>query len=42
LKSEERAIEKALRSYKGDVSRLVDICRYVGIKYHRTVEKLRF
>lgn len=27
LKSEERAIEKALRSYRGDVSRLVDICR---------------
>uniref|UniRef100_A0A7S0N255 Uncharacterized protein n=1 Tax=Cryptomonas curvata TaxID=233186 RepID=A0A7S0N255_9CRYP len=27
LKSEDRAIEKALRSYKGDVSRLVDICR---------------
>ena len=27
LKSEERAIEKALRSYKGDVSRVVDICR---------------
>ena len=33
LKSEERAIEKALRSYKGDVSRVVDICRQPALMH---------
>jgi hypothetical protein len=29
LKSQQRSVEKVYRTYKGDVSRLVDLCRHM-------------